>query len=183
MAALVSTPPITLEEFSQLPDDGQIYEIAAGELITMPHPKSLHTLVAHKVYEALQSFLKQYGQSQALLEAGYILSLTPLTVRQPDVYVLTKERIRSTAPDGYFEGAPEIAIEIVSPSDSAEYLERKVRDYLELGSTEVWVLYPTTKHIHVFSRTGLLKLFTEEQAIESPDLLPGFSVKVADLFL
>ena len=183
MATLVSTPPITLEEFSQLPGDGQIHEIAAGELITMPFPKSLHTLIAHRVYKALQPSLNQYDHSEALFEAGYILSLAPLTVRQPDVSVLTKERIHSTALDSYFEGAPEIAIEIVSPSDSAEYLEAKVKDYLESGSTEVWILYPKTKHIHVFSRTDAPKLFTEKQTLESSDLLPGFSVKVADLFL
>ena len=182
MAALPSVKPITLEEFSRLPRDGQKHEAAGGELITMPPAKSLHSRIARRISKTLESSLES-GESEMFLEAGYILSLTPLTVCQADVSVLSKDRIRATPPDSYFEGPPEIAIEIVSPSDSAEYMETKVREYLDFGAIEVWVVYPKTKHLHVFSRTGELKVLSESQTIECPDLLPGFSAKAADFFL
>jgi|SRR5689334_3617468 len=87
------------------------------------------------------------------LEAGYILSRAPLTIRQPDVSVLSRERINATDPDSYFEGAPELAIEIVSPSDAAEDLDIKTRQYLLSGARQVWIVYPTTQTVQIFSRS------------------------------
>src|SRR5438309_11707169 len=124
MATVISAP-MTLEEFARLPKDGARHEINAGELLTLPPVKSLHTLVALSILEALQQHLKQSGPQRAVPEAGYVLSRNPLTIRQPDVSVISRERIRATDPDSYFEGAPELAIEVVSPSDSAEDLDIK----------------------------------------------------------
>lgn len=180
--AVMSAAPLTLEAFSQLPRDGERHELSAGELITMPPAKSLHSLIALAVLEALQLYLKQRGLGKAIPEAGYVLSRDPLTIRQPDVSVLSKERIRSTGADEYFEGAPELAIEIVSPSDAAEDLQIKVDQYLRAGSKQVWVLYPKTKCLHVVSANGL-QVFSETQTLAGGNLLPEFSVKVSDLFL
>ena len=123
--ATIVTAPLTLEEFAQLPDEGVRHEISEGEVITMAPPKFLHTLVAVAIFEMLQAYLKQHGGARAFPEAGYVLSHDPLTMRQPDVSVLTTERIRATDVDGYVEGAPELAVEVVSPSHSAEDLEIK----------------------------------------------------------
>jgi Uma2 family endonuclease len=180
--ASLTTAPLTLEEFGLLPDDGVRHEISEGELITMPPPKFLHTLVALAAFEALQAYLKQYGGARALPEAGYVLSHDPLTVRQPDVSVLSMERMLATDVDGYVEGAPELAIEVVSPSDSAEDLEIKIEQYLHSGAKQVWVLYPKTKRIHVFRASSQPTVLDETQSLEGGDLLPGFSMKVAEVF-
>jgi Uma2 family endonuclease len=179
--ATLTTAPLTLEEFAQLPDDGVRHEISEGELITMPPPKSLHSLVVSKVFSAIQSLAKS-GFGEALAEAGYVLSHDPLTVRQPDVSVLSTERIQNTAPDDYFEGAPELAVEVVSPSDSAEDLEVKVEQYLQSGAKQVWILYPKTKRLHLFRPGNQLRVLDETQTLDAAELFPGFSVKVADLF-
>ena len=176
-------PPVTLEEFSRLPREGERYELNAGELIVSPPGKSFHTLVAHELLEILQAFLKQAGESRAFMEAGYVLGREPLTIRQPDVSVLSKDRIASTAPDSYFEGAPQLAIEIVSPSDAAEDLDFKAEQYLQAGAHEVWILYPKTKTVHVYRRAGESKILNQEDTLQSPDVMPDFSVKVADIFL
>ena len=123
--ATLTTAPLTLEEFAQLPDDGMHHEISEGELITMSGPKSLHSRIIRKVFKAIDTALEKSGYGEAFPEAGYVLARDPLTVRQPDVSVLSTERIQSTPPDDYFEGAPELAVEVVSPSDSAEDLELK----------------------------------------------------------
>ena len=180
--ATTAAPPLTIEEFSRLPRDSERHEMSEGELITMPFPKSLHTLIANSVYEALRPSSKEYGTVRVLVEAGYVLSRSPLTIRQPDISVLSKDRILATPEDSYFEGAPELAIEVVSPSDSAEDLELKAKQYLKAGSSEVWVLYPKTKDIHVFAASGEVKVLGEEDVLQSATL-PGFSVKVAELFL
>jgi Uma2 family endonuclease len=105
-----------------------------------------------------------------------------LTIRQPDISVLSKERVQCTGPDEYFEGAPELAVEIVSPSDPAEDLQMKVDQYLAAGAKQVWVLYPKTRRVHVFYAGGATAMFDATQTLTGGDLLPHFSVKVSDLF-
>ena len=181
--AVTTVAPLTLEEFSRLPRDGEQHEISAGELITMAPPKSLHSRIARKLFKLLEAMLERSGSREAFLEAGYVLARNSLTIRQPDISVLTKERVRSTGEDDYFEGAPELAIEVVSPSDAAEDLQIKVDQYLAAGAKQVWILYPKTKCVHAFFVDGSKAKFDETQMLTGGDLLPEFSAKVSDLFL
>ena len=181
--ATVTSAPLTLEDFARLPADGVCHEISSGELITLPPAKSLHSLILSIVVEVLHFYLKEHPIGRVMPETGYVLSRDPLTVRQPDVSVLSRQRIRSIDPDSYFEGAPELAIEIVSPSDSAEDLEIKVRQYLQAGAHQVWVLYPKSQDVHVYSPGGSLKVLESHETLEGGSTLPGFAVKVSDLFV
>ncbi|HEY3935980.1 MAG TPA: Uma2 family endonuclease [Bryobacteraceae bacterium] len=180
--ATVTAAPWTIEDFARLPADGARHELNAGELITLPPVKSLHSRIARSIFIAIQAILDRHGLYEAFTEAGYVLSRNPLTIRQPDISVLSRERIRATAADSYFEGAPDLAVEIVSPSDSAEDLEIKVNQYLQGGAKQVWVAYPKTRKIHVFSSGTAPIILDQDQTLEGGDLLPGFSAKVADLF-
>lgn len=179
-AALIK--PMTLEEFSRLPEDGNKHELSEGELVVMPPVKSLHTLLALTVLEILRTYLSQHAFGRALPEAGYVLSRDPLTVRQPDVSLLSHERIAATHAEDYFEGSPELAIEVVSPSDSAQDLGTKVKQYLRFGSKQVWVVYPKSKSVHVFYANGTGRVLGEDETLDGGDLLPGFSGKIAELF-
>jgi Uma2 family endonuclease len=180
--ATVLSAPVTLEEFARLPKDGVRHELNAGELLTLPPVKSLHSLVALAVLEVLQQHLQKHGASRAIPETGFILSRDPLTIRQPDISVLSRERIRAANLDSYFDGAPELAVEVVSPSDSAEDLEIKTKQYLQSGARQVWILYPKTQTVHVFSSGAAALILDRDQTLEGGDLLPGFSVPVASLF-
>jgi Uma2 family endonuclease len=172
---------MTVEEFSRLPADSAKHEMNAGELITLPPPKSLHSRVARSVFITLDTFIQKHRLLEVYQEAGYALSYDPITIRQPDVSVLSKARIEATPEDSYFEGAPELAIEIVSPSDSAEDLQIKVRQYLDTGSKQVWVLYPKTQDLWVWTaKHGLL--LKSDEILSGGDLLPGFTVKVSEFF-
>ena len=131
--------------------------------------------------ELLQAYLREHPLARAIPEAGYVLSREPLTIRQPDVSVLSKARIEATAEDSYFEGAPELAVEIVSPSDSAQDLEINLRQYLGAGAQQVWVLYSKTLDVHVFGADRVVML-KNDQVLEGGELLPGFAVKVSELF-
>lgn len=180
--ATTLTAALTLEEFSRLPDDGNKHELCEGELVVMPPVKSLHTLVALAVFEVLQAYLKQHRFARALPEAGYVLSQKPLTVRQPDVSVLSQERIAATPDNEYFAGAPELAVEVVSPSDSARDLNKKVGQYLRFGAQQVWIVYPDTKSVHVFFGDNTVRLLQGDAVLEGGELLPGFAVRVSELF-
>ncbi len=181
--ATIMTAPITLEEFASLARGTEQHELSAGELITMPPPKAFRSMIASLLLEVLQSYLRKQGKARAFAEAGYVLSRGPLTIRQPDVSVLSKARIESTDREGYFEGAPELAVEVVSPTDSAEDLQVKVDQYLQAGARQVWILYPKTKCIYVFRAGEQVAVLDASQTLEGGDLLPGFAVAVADLFV
>ncbi len=172
---------LTLAEFERLPDDGTRHELNEGETISMPPPKSGHTLIAQIINEHLTAFAKPVGLGRVLPEAGYLLSSDPPTVRAPDVSFLRAERVRRIDPDRYIEGAPDLAVEVVSPGESAQDLAEKVRQYLAAGAHAVWVVYPKTREVHVFRRSSAAVL-TQNDVLEAPELLPGFSVPVSELF-
>ena len=182
MAATLNAP-MTLEEFSGLRRGAERHELDAGELISMPPPKSMHALVVRKILKAIEAILDQDDFGCAFAEAGYVLSRDPLTIRQPDVSVISKERIQVTGPDDYFEAAPELAVEVISPSDSAEYMETKIEQYLQWGAKQVWVLYPKTRRVYLFYESGQSVVLDESQTLEGGELLPGFPVRVTDLFV
>jgi Uma2 family endonuclease len=115
-------------------------------------------------------------------DTGFVLSRNPDIVRSPDVAFLRNERLKSIPEEGFFEGAPDLAVEIVSPSESATTLARKIRQYLQAGTHTVWVVYRKTREVHVYEAAGKTSFLTEADTLESPELLPSFCVKVAEFF-
>jgi Uma2 family endonuclease len=176
-----TTSVMNWEAFEQLPDDGTHYEILEGELIALPPPKSGHSNVASNAFQGLLP-LEEHGLGRVYAEAGYKLSENPATWIQPDVSFLSKDRIQATAPDGYFLGAPELAVEIVSPSESARDLERKVDALLAAGGKAVWVVYPASRKVRVFLGDGTSFSRTIHDTLSAPELLPGWELPVAKLF-
>jgi Uma2 family endonuclease len=167
--------------FEQLPDDGMHREVIQGELIILPPPKWKHSDVARRANRALLS-LEDHGLGDVYVEAGYKLSDNPPTWIQPDVSFLRAERVRASKQDGYLTGAPDLAIEIVSPSESARDLKRKVEALLAAGGQQIWVVYPESRRVNVFLRDGTSRIFRASDSLSLPDLLPGWELPVAKLF-
>jgi Uma2 family endonuclease len=174
-----TTHLLTWEEFERHPDEH--IEIIEGELITVPPPKSGHSVVADNAAELLRP-LKANGAGRVLCEAGYKLSEDPATWIQPDVSFLKMERIRATKPNDHFLGAPELAVEAVSPSETAETLNRKIDLLLAGGSLAVWVLYPAHRDVRVFLPDGTSFRRGLNDVLTVPELLPGWELPVASLF-
>jgi Uma2 family endonuclease len=103
------------------------------------------------------------------------------TVRQPDVSYLRPERVARAVESFYFEGAPELAVEVVSPGDSAADLHLKTRQYLEAGAKEVWIAYPSTRSVQVYQRGGREYTANETDSLTT-DLFPGWSARVSEFF-
>jgi Uma2 family endonuclease len=118
----------------------------------------------------------------AYLEAGYKLTHDPPTWVQPDVSVLSKSRIDQTHPDGFFLGAPELTVEVISPSESANDVLAKAELMLKHGSRAVWVIYPKRKTVEVKFADGTSRTLTINDKLTLPDLLPGWELPVAKLF-
>ena len=182
MATTTSTPRLTWEAFARLPDgDGMHREILEGELQVLPPAKSGHSQIASRVF-AILSALQERGLGKVYLEAGYKLSENPPTWIQPDASFLGIDRALGTAGGDYFTGGPELAIEIVSPSESARDLEHKVRLLLAAGSHAVWVIYPESQSVHVHLPDGTSSTRGVRDSLSAPQLLKSWEFPVRQLF-
>ena len=173
---------LTLEEFMALPGDGVRHELNQGELITMTPPSAVHAVVVEKIRRSLAKYVDENRIGLVLVDAGYLLFRAPeKTVRQPDVSYLSQERVARAAEALYFEGAPLLAVEVVSPGDSAADLQLKIRQYLEAGAAEVCIAYPSTRSIQVYLRGGREYTANETDSLTT-DLFPGWSARVSEFF-
>jgi Uma2 family endonuclease len=173
---------LSAEQFLQLPPrEGKRFELDEGELIEMTFPTFKHNRIAGKLYAKLLSFLEQHPLGEVFpADSGF--KLTPATVRGPDVSFLTAERVRLLNPESnHFDGAPDLVVEIVSPSDSARDLQRKVDQYLKAGARQVWVIYPDTRQVHAFFADGSVRRVGPDEYLEAPDVIPGFRLRVGEL--
>ncbi|MEX2264708.1 MAG: Uma2 family endonuclease [Bryobacteraceae bacterium] len=173
---------LSLEEFSQLPDDGMQHELDEGELITMPPPKFGHGVTQARLTRILSEFVERFSLGVVVTESGYLLSSDPATVRAPDVSFVRQERLELLNRRDWPASAPDLAVEIVSPSDTAGALERKVRQYLKAGARTVWVVYPGERTLHVYEASGAARILDANQTLTADHILPGFSVPVSKLF-
>ncbi len=136
-----TTHQLKWESFEKLPDsDGLHRELIEGELQILPPPKLGHSKVASNAAEAIRPLREHFG-GRIFLEAGYQLTEDRRNWIQPDVSFVRTERVRNTPDSGYLHGGPDLAIEVVSPSESAADLNRKVELLLKAGSLAVWVIY------------------------------------------
>jgi Uma2 family endonuclease len=177
-----TTGQITWQAFEQLPDgDGFHREVVEGELIVLPPAKSRHARILKAVARALEP-LEEAGQWSVFVEAGYRLSENPPTWIQPDVSVLGNERARATSGDDYFLKPPELAVEVVSPSETGRDLTRKVDLLLAGGSLAVWVIYPEKREVRVFLPDGTSSTRRGNETLTLPEQLSDWELPVARLF-
>jgi Uma2 family endonuclease len=178
------TSHLTAEQFLGLPLDGQRFELIEGELRAMSPAGSEHGKIIWDLAVELGQFIKRNRLGQGFdSETGYLLSRDPDTVRSADISFVTRERLeRIGVPQGFFPGAPDLAVEVVSPSDRASDVEEKVAAWLRHGTREVWVLRPRQRTVTVHRSSTEVMHLTQDDALESPDLLPGFQLAVRDVF-
>jgi Uma2 family endonuclease len=184
MAAATKTKLLTAEEFMRLPDppDGSQQELDRGVIVTMPPPKGLHGLCCAAIAALLHSFVKSKKLGLVTCnDAGTILERDPDTVRGPDVAFYSFKRVPK-APGGYFEVAPDLAVEVLSPDSSFSKLQRKVEQYLKSGSSLVWVFDPEVRTVTVYRPKQQPETLEESETLSGEKVMPSFSCRVADCF-
>jgi Uma2 family endonuclease len=172
---------LTFEEFEQLPDQPGKRELVRGELIELPPADYKHHSIAHRIFRCLDAALDHAharGMAAELasvfLEMGYLLPGAGWL--QPDISVThAGQHIEK-----YLTGAPAIAIEVVSPSNTAKQIDRKAKLYFECGAREVWSFFPKTRQVTI-QVPGSVRVIAEDGVITTP-LLPGLAMAVKDIF-
>lgn len=176
---------VTAEELWQMPEiPGKQLELVDGEVIEVPGAGDLHVAISFKLARALDDFLQQHDLGIVRPDGlSYVLRRSPDQVRIPDVSFVAWERVpKEGIPEGFWEGPPTIAVEVVSPHDRADDIHAKVQDYLEAGTRQVWVLWPRTRSMTVHDSTRGVRELGAETNLDGGDALPGFRVRVGDLF-
>ena len=171
---------MTVAQFAQLHTaDTEDYELVEGELVPSSSATPRHTRTRGRAERLANSYFDRNPIGNAFGELDCRLSND--TVRRPDLSIFLGERARQIDMDKIpAPCAPDIAVEVLSPSESAVDVRRKVRDYLRAGTREVWLFDHSNGEVLVHSSTGI-RVLQGADTLESP-LLPGFSVGIADLF-
>ena len=180
--AATATKKLTLEEYARLPDDGVRRELDEGELIEMTFPRSRHTITALNLYDRLNPWVRSQGMGRCFMDAGFLMQDEPAVLRGPDVAFVRSDRLANMDLDGWIEGAPELAVEVVSPNEGAQDLHRKVHQYLVHGAVAVATIYPREQSVHVHRRGETILALGPTDTLEIPDRFLGWSMPVADLF-
>lgn len=174
--------PLTLEQFERLPEEDEFrVELVRGRLVREPGPGLRHGRIVVRLARILDRYAEETGTGFVVAEAGFLLAEEPPTVRLPDVAFLAGTPPQED-PDAFSSRAPDLAIEVLSPSNSAAEILEKVADYLRSGSRLVWVLDPKAESVTIYRPRGDVRVVEVGGLLEGEDVLPGFRVEVTDLF-
>ena len=178
------TKPMTAEELLVIPDDGNCYELVKGELRMAPPPGFEHGKVTMNLAGPLYHHVKSNDLGVVFAaKTGFKLESNPDTVRAPDVAFLRRERAQETGRvTGYSSGAPDLVVEVLSPSDRSIEVEEKVAAWLDAGARLVWVVSPKLHTITVYRSLTDIVTLTEKDTLEGGDVVPRFSIKIAEIF-
>lgn len=175
---------MTAEEFWHSPLNGKQTELVCGRVKDRSLPGIRHGMVSAALGSLLYSWAHSFRCGRIGLRAGCITAHNPDTVRGPDILYIRANRVPPDGtPDGFWPFAPDLAVEIVSRGETGDEVSEKVREYFSAGTLLVWVIHPCTHSIVVYAPDGVARTYSENSTLERPDLLPGFSCKVAELFM
>ena len=159
------------------------FELVNGVLIEVPPPKHIHSWIASTLTELLMLFIAQHRIGKVYTDTtGY--NLPDGSVVMPDLSFVANERL--IPPEIEMDFAPDLAIEVVSPSNLPTEMRDKVRSFLTSGTQQVWVIYPNEREIDVATLQAdgsiAYKTYRMSDTLTGGDVLPGFAVAVAEIF-
>jgi Uma2 family endonuclease len=203
--AMTTVQRMTFNELMAQPDDDYLYELVRGEILRMPPPKEDHGCVEAALVEAIGRYLddralalgweKSQGRAARNRLVGRLLSGDvgvrfslpddPDQLRGLDVYYLSAEqvaRLGAVPTAEYLVEMPALVAEVISPSETASYINEKVNDLLRGGAQMVWLFYPKTRTVMVLRPDGSARMIPAGGLLDGNDVLPGFAVELASIF-
>lgn len=188
MPAPVAEKLLTAEEFARMVDPpGVRTELVRGLVISMPPAKTKHGFRAGKINRRLDEFAESHDLGIATGEGGYVLAHNPDSVRGPDAAFISLARIPvgGLSEDEYFEGAPDLAVEVISPSESDMDVATKIAEYLAAGAQRVWEVRPRLRTVTVHRPQAAPETLRDGDVLTSEHAgfaVEGFLLAVADIF-
>lgn len=175
---------VTADELLRLSSDGGRYELVRGELQMMSPTGDEHGVVTAELTARLVSFVKQHALGAVVSgEPGFHLEHDPDTVLAPDIAFIERKRFDAAGLTGKFwQGPPDLAVEVKSPGDRAREVAAKAQSWLAHGVRQVWVVDPQNRTVTVYHRDGRIVALSEADTLEGGDVVPGFACPIRKLF-
>lgn len=178
---------VTAQDLWRLGEGDIRRELVNGEVIEMAPVGGIHGEITLRIGRRLADYVERHGGGEVLVgDVGFVLNLPndPERVRAPDVAFVSSQRLPGgRLPEGFLHGAPDLAVEVLSPSDNPVEIQQKVRDYVEAGGRLVWVIAPKAKTVTVYRADGSARLLREEERLEGEEVLPGLTIPLAEVFV
>lgn len=161
-------------------------ELVNGRVVEMSLPGAVHGRITGRIYFRLAEHVASHGGGEVLVgDVGFVLRLPtdPERVRGPDVAFISTNRLPEDGlPEGFFEGAPDLAVEVLSPSDTSADVQQRVRDFLEAGARLVWLVAPQARTVTVYRADGSARLLRDHEVLDGEDILPGLAILPEETF-
>ncbi len=180
-----TTTLVTADELLAMPTGmGKRYELVQGELRVMSSGGWTHGMVIGRLHNRLGSFIERHNLGIVFgAETGFHLSSNPDTVRAPDIAFIAKENLPTTLPkDGYWPGAPDLAVEVLSPNDRMAEVDEKIEAWLTAGCAAVWVVDPKLETVTIYLSRTNVQIKTVGEILSGGPVVSGFSCKVDEIF-
>lgn len=162
------------------PREGYRVELNHGGLVMTASPRYFHNRVRDHLGNNLLNFADTHGLGDVLWETEFLLG--PGLIRIPDLAFLTAANVASIDPHARLVGAPDLAIEISSPSNDPDDLVLKAQQFLNAGTRLVWVLYPEARLAYIYRPGERVEIRDDTQSLDAPELLPGWTLPLAAAF-
>jgi Uma2 family endonuclease len=180
--APAETKLITGEELATMGDIGPC-ELIEGRIVPMTPTGGEHGRIEVNIGAELLAYVRSHKLGKVLAgEVGIYTHRNPDTVRGADVLFISNERYAQKTSPGFLDVAPDLVVEILSPNDSWIEVTQKLQEYFAIGVRLIWVVNPQTHSVYAYRALTDVREFTENDDLPGDDVLPGFLVKVAQLF-
>jgi Uma2 family endonuclease len=178
------TGAITATQFLQRAPSLGRSELVRGVVRTMTPASGAHGLVSCNVLLLLSTYVRAHTLGQCFADsAGFALPGVPNTVRAPDASFVRAEHLpREGVGGGWIEVAPDLAVEVLSPSETASELAEKLTEYRASGTALIWVVDPVKRSVGVYAATDPVRWLAESDTLQGGTVIPGFSCMVRELF-
>ncbi|MEX2307622.1 MAG: Uma2 family endonuclease [Pirellulales bacterium] len=180
-----TTTIVTADELLVMPKGmGKRYELVAGELRVMSPSGWRHGMIVDNLEFLLGSFIRQNGLGRGFgAETGFLLKRDPDTVRAPDYAFIAKEHLPEMDPEeAFWPGAPDLAVEVLSPGDTLGEVSEKIEEWLAAGCAAVWVIDPKLQTVTIYQSPTNVKVRTAGEVLVGDPVVPGFTCAVDEIF-
>lgn len=171
------------DQLYTMPDDGNRYELIRGNLIVMSPAGSEHGRIASRILIRLGTHVEKNDLGETFAaETGFQIDSDPDTVRAPDAAFVSHERMSGVEVNGYLPLAPDLVVEVVSPSDSSSDVEAKAEQWLKAGSLIVLVADPKNETLRAYRSTSEVQVFHSGETFCSNDVCGNWQLAVDEAF-
>jgi len=183
MPTMPSQSVTTAEQLFVLREPGFHHELVGGELRRMSASGPLHGIVTMRLARRLADLVEERDHGAVFgADSGFVLARNPDTVLAPDIAFVRKSRLLADYPPGFFPGPPDLAVEVVSHSDTITEVREKARRWIEHGTRLVWVVDPIARGIDVYRPRANIRSLGVEDKLRGDAVVPGFTTTVRELF-